>query len=178
MKKIQILGLFLIALLAYSTNGIAQKPSVGLKIGDKAPELAFKSPDGKIIKLSDLKGQMVLIDFWASWCGPCRRENPTVVNAYEHYKNKKFNNGNGFTVYSVSLDKNHTSWLNAIKKDNLSWKNHVSDLKQWNSEGARIYQVRSIPSNFLIDGDGIIVAKGLRGNRLPVTLESLLKSRK
>jgi thiol-disulfide isomerase/thioredoxin len=151
--------------------------NVGTNVGDKAPELIYKSPEGKDIALSSLRGKMVLIDFWASWCRPCRAENPNVVRAYKEYKDKKFQNGEGFTVYGVSLDRNKEYWINAIKADNLTW-THVSDLKYWNSEAARKYRVRSIPSNFLIDGDGIIVAKNLRGVRLEQTLKKLLYKEK
>ena len=148
---------------------------IGLNVGDKAPEIAEQSVDGKELKLSSLHGKVVLIDFWAAWCGPCRRENPAVVAAFEEFKNKKFQNGNGFTVYSVSLDKTKPAWENAIKEDKLSWDYHVSDLKGWYSKYAAVYGVRGIPANFLIDGDGVIVAKNLRGPALRSALEQLLK---
>ena len=148
---------------------------IGINIGNKAPELIGTSPDGKQVKLSDTNGKLVLIDFWAAWCGPCRRENPTVVKAYNSFKNKKFTNGKGFTIFGVSLDDNANSWKAAIEKDKLSWPYHISDLKKWNSKYRMIYQIRGIPANFLIDGDGIIVAKGLRGPALEAALKKYLK---
>lgn len=149
---------------------------VGTGIGQQAPELKFKGPDGKELALSDLRGQYVLIDFWASWCGPCRRENPNVVSAYRKYNKAKFKDGKGFEIYGVSLDNNHDRWVNAIKQDGLAWKYNVSDLKGWNSAGAALYGVRSIPSNFLIDPNGIIVAKNLRGQMLHMELDKYVKS--
>lgn len=139
--------------------------------GKPAPDFEETKPDGSTMKLSDLKGKVVLLDFWASWCGPCRRENPNVVKLYEQYKDK------GFTVMSVSLDKDRQRWLDAIEKDNLSWPNHVSDLKYWSSKAAKLYGVTGIPYTVLIDAEGNIVRTKLRGEELAVELERLLGSK-
>ena len=137
--------------------------------GNMAPDFEELMIDGKTtMKLSDLRGKVVLLDFWASWCGPCRRDNPHVVELYEKYKDR------GFTVMSVSLDKNKDSWIAAIEKDNLSWPNHVSDLQQWASRVGKIYGVSSIPFTVLIDKEGKIVQTKLRGEALTAELERLL----
>lgn len=139
-----------------------------------APEITLVGVNGKTVSLSKLKGKMVLVDFWASWCGPCRKENPNVVEAYEKYKDAKFSNAKGFEVYSVSLDRNEEAWKKAIKDDKLIWKYHG-----WDKEGiaSKAYQVSSIPSGFLIDGKGNIIARGqeLRGMGLHLALDRYLK---
>jgi thiol-disulfide isomerase/thioredoxin len=152
-------------------NGV----ETGIDIGQRAPELVYDSPSGEKISLSSLRGKMVLIDFWAAWCGPCRYENPNLVKTYHEFKDKEFKNGSGFTVYGVSLDRRKEDWIAAIEKDGLVWESHVSDLKYWQSVPAAQYGVMSIPANFLIDGDGIIVAKGLKGQYLDDKLKELLK---
>ena len=139
-------------------------------VGAVAPELNFKNPQGEVITLESLRGNYVLIDFWASWCRPCRMENPNVVKSYNKYKDK------GFTVYSVSLDKDPARWQNAIIQDGLVWPNHVSDLKQWQTEATKIYGFNGIPFTVLIDPEGKIIAKNLRGPALENKLEELLGS--
>ncbi|MEO0311794.1 MAG: hypothetical protein RIQ89_1451 [Bacteroidota bacterium] len=185
MKKV-----FTIALLCFIsfTQATAQtgnkkattpKPKIGLEVGDMAPEIVQNDPSGNPIKLSSLRGQVVLIDFWASWCGPCRYENPNVVKAYQEFKDKKFKGSKGgMTVYSVSLDKSKESWVKAIEQDKLTWPSHVSDLKYWSSAAAQQYGVQGIPTNWLIDGKGIIVAKNLRGPALDEALKNMLDDTK
>jgi len=143
-------------------------PVTATSIGALAPDLAFENPEGKILKLSDLRGKVVLLDFWASWCRPCRMENPNVVKAYHKYHDK------GFEIYSVSIDKDKTSWVKAIEADGLVWPYHVSDLGYWQSKPLQIYGVSSVPNTFLIGKDGRIIAKNLRGAALENALKELL----
>ncbi len=142
-------------------NGVVQ-------VGQQAPELNFTSPSGKSITLSSLKGKVVLIDFWASWCKPCRMENPNVVRLYNEYKDK------GFTIYSVSLDKDKARWESAIQQDGLIWPNHVSDLKGWQSAASALYGVNGIPYTVLLDKNGKVIATSLRGMQLEQKLKEIL----
>lgn len=144
-------------------------PAAKVAIGAIAPDLEFPDPEGKMRKLSDLRGKVVLLDFWASWCGPCRRENPNVTNIYSKYHDK------GFEIFSVSLDSDAASWKRAIEADKLVWPNHVSDLKKWQSKAAAIYGVSSIPSTFLLDKEGRIVQRNLRGADLERAVKQLVE---
>lgn len=155
----------------YADNQFVQYVSTKVKstliAGREAPEIAMKDPDGKIRKLSDLRGNIVMIDFWASWCRPCRMENPNVVRLYHRYHKK------GFEIYSVSLDKQRDQWLLAIEQDGLVWPNHVSDLNGWTSSGGASYGITSVPSTVLVDRQGRIIARNLRGQELENKLREI-----
>jgi thiol-disulfide isomerase/thioredoxin len=149
----------------------------GLNLGNKAPDITLRGINDSALSLSSIKDKLVLIDFWASWCGPCRIENPMVVEAYNKYKNKNFKGGKGFTIYSVSLDVDKFAWKRAIDKDGLIWPYHVSDLKGWGSEAVGKYGIQGIPTNVLINDKGIIVDKNLRGEALEQALSKLVISK-
>lgn len=141
-----------------------------LQPGNPAIEIELPDPDGNLVKLSSLRGKVVLIDFWASWCGPCRRDNPEVVRMYAKFKDK------GFEIFGVSLDRDASAWKSAIEKDGLTWV-HVSDLKYWQSAGAESYGVKAIPYTVLIDRDGKIIATKLRGKELENKLDEIFTSK-
>lgn len=139
-----------------------------VQVGETAPDFSIPSVDGKTIKLSDYRGKYLLIDFWASWCGPCREENPNVVKAYNKFKDKNF------TILGISLDKDKQAWQGAIKQDGLIW-DHASELKDFEGEVVRLYQIEAIPSSFLLDPNGKIIARDLRGEELDQFLSKTLK---
>lgn len=136
-----------------------------LKIGGLAPEIILPGPDGDSISLSSLRGKVVLIDFWASWCAPCVKEQPELADLYRKFKDADFKGGKGFEIYGVSLDSKKENWEKAIAKWKISW-TQVSDLKFWSSPVARTYHLQEIPANFLIDGEGNIIAMNLHGRDL------------
>lgn len=143
-------------------------------VGDLAPEIKLPNRTGDSIALSDLRGKVVFIDFWASWCRTCRVENIPLRNAYNTYKDETFDIGNGLEVFSISLDTDSLIWQKAIKNDQLVWENHVCDFKKWDSPLVSLYNFRYLPHNVLIDRNGIIIAKGLFGEDLANTLREHL----
>jgi thiol-disulfide isomerase/thioredoxin len=176
MKKI-IAGL---AMMLATLPAFAQDYSnKTIELGKAAPELEFPNPAGENLKLSDItKDRVVLLDFWASWCGPCRRANPEVVALYNKYKDAKFAKAKkGFTVVSVSLDQDKDKWVAAIGADGLIWPYHMSDLGGWNSRSAGIYGVQFIPQSFLVGPDGKVIAKYTQGSQPEQDIDKMLKKK-
>lgn len=174
MNKKPIISVIFVIFVVFSLSA-QNDVAAGTDPGMLAPEIEMQNPNGKFIKLSSLRGYIVLVDFWASWCYHCRVENPNIVNAYKTYSKMKFIDAKGFVIFSVSLDKNEIAWKTAIEDDGLVWKYHVSDLKGWKNSAAQLYGVSTIPANFLLDRNGIIIAKNLRGKDLLLELEKLVQ---
>jgi len=168
-------------MLAATFTATAQDYSnTTIQIGQTAPELEFPNPAGEMLKLSEIyKGRVVLLDFWASWCGPCRRASPELVALHNKYKDARFDGGKkGFTIVSVSLDKNKENWVEAIAADSLSWPYHMSDLGAWQSQSAKIYGVAYIPQAFLIGPNGKVIAKYNFASQAVAQLDSMVKKKR
>ena len=180
-KKINTVLLILaICLLAgslvYRQWNDYQSSKIGVEIGAMAPDFELPDTEGNLIKLSSLRGNYVLVDFWAAWCRPCRQENPNLMHAYEKFSPKKMKGGTGFKILSVSADESKDAWLNAINQDMLKGPIHVSDLQGWASPVFGLYGIRSIPNNLLLDPEGHVLAFKLRGDDLHEELEKYVES--
>lgn len=176
MKKTSIIIIALIFFLAADLMAQRKANMEGIEIGSMAPEIELPTAEGDIFKLSELKGKVVLINFWASWCKPCRKKAPELVEIYKEYKNDTFENGeSGFEILSVSLDRNAKTWKSSIQKDSIGEFVNVGDMRGWKCSAAKTYNIKSIPSSVLLDGNGKIIALNLSPQQLEKKLKHLKK---
>jgi len=171
------IGIAIVALIGAFLYRHFTPKSMELELNEGSEIIAINLPnkDGDFISTTDFKGKILLVDFWASWCRPCRMESPFLVNSYNKYKNAEFKNAKGFEIYSISLDQDRQKWLNAIENDGLTWTNHVCDFKGWDCPVVNHFKIKFIPSSILLDENGKVIATDLRGNDLEKQLDKLLK---
>jgi peroxiredoxin len=168
---LKVNAFFVTILLVLISAFKTEQNSIHPAIGDLAPNIQLRNGYGQMVQLSDLRGKVVLVDFWASWCKACRIENYTIRSNYNLFKDSTFDIGNGFEVYSISLDTDSSVWQKAIRNDRMTWTSHVSDFKKWDSPVVDLYNFRFLPHNVLLDSNGIIIAKNVLGTKL----EEILK---
>lgn len=177
MKRI-LTSLFIVLLSFIGLQLSAQEstgPVTGNEVGNYIGDFEAKGPDGEMLKLSDLKGDLVLVVLWNSLCGHCNKENEKYQAAYEQYHGKSFVNGKDFDIYQIALDKEEATWHEALEKHNFPWKNHVYVIDSWKDKNIRFFGVKNLPGTFLIDENGIILEKAFDGNDLPAILDKYLK---